>query len=231
MPTHLDNLVFYIPDLKKRRILDVGAGRGKFLIECAEHGFTAKGLEYNQDNIAIIKNIAGNKNLNIDIERGIAENIPFPSDSFDFLNFSEVIEHVKLPATVLREAYRVLAPKGLAYMSVPNRFGWLDQHFHLAFVNWLPRPWADFFIYLFRKHKNYSGGSGLQKLQEMHYYTYNDFVREACQAGFLVHDMREIKIKSKFKSNKTLSFFAIITYKLFRPWYFDSFHFKLIKNE
>lgn len=230
MSTHLDNLIFYIPDLSKRKILDVGAGKGKFLIECIERGFDASGIEYNQENVNKIKEITQDRNLNVNIKRGTAENIPSTENGFDFLNFSEVIEHVRLPENALKEAHRVLKPKGLVYMSVPNRFGWFDQHFRLAFVNWVPRSCSDVFIYLFGEHKDYQGQSGLQSLREMHYYTYNKFVREANQAGFSAQDIREIKIKNKLKNHLIILFFAIMFYKFLRLWYFDSFHFKLIKN-
>jgi 2-polyprenyl-3-methyl-5-hydroxy-6-metoxy-1,4-benzoquinol methylase len=229
MSSHLDNLEFYIPNIKKLRVLDVGAGRGKFLIECAEADVNAKGIEYNPENVRLSIERGRQRNINIDNTQGQAENLPFNDSSFDFINLSEVIEHVLSPEKVLLEVYRVLSDKGSVYVSVPNRFGWFDHHFHLAFVNWLPRSLSDWYIGLFGKHKAYKGESGLQRLSEMHYHTFKGFMSEAYKAGFDAKDMRVIKIKSKFK-NPVSRVILLPVYIFLRFWYFESFHFLLIKK-
>lgn len=227
--THFEHLLFYVPDLAKRRILDIGAGRGKFLIEGAERGIKISGIEYNPENVLKAKRTAGEKGLVIDIAQGEAEHLQFPNDSFDFLNFAEVIEHVRSPEELLDEAYRVLSPSGFAYVSVPSRFCWFDPHFKIAFVNWVPRAWSDTFIRIFGEHKDYSGQSGFQRLSELHYYTYSQFVKFAKKHGFKAKDMRIFKIEKKFP-NPAFSLAAKLIYKLARPWYFRAFHFLLEKN-
>ena len=49
-----------------------------------------------------------------------AETLPFPSESFDAVVLTEVIEHVDDPDAVLAEARRVLKPDGRCLVSAPN---------------------------------------------------------------------------------------------------------------
>ena len=226
MKTHFDHLEFYIPDLLERRILDLGSGRGKFLIDAKSRGVDAKGLELYEEYIRISHEKAGKTGLTLDIEKGVAEDLPFPDKSFDFVNICEVIEHVESPGKVLEEVYRVLANDGQAYLSVPNRFGFKDPHFHLYFVNWLPRRWANSFISIFGKHKDYSGQAGRQNLTEMHYSTLRKISKLAAQKGFCSVDMRMVKLKRRFPR---IWMFLAPVYILARTVYFDSFHLMLKK--
>jgi ubiquinone/menaquinone biosynthesis C-methylase UbiE len=230
MATHFENLSFYIPDLKNRRILDLGSGRGNFLIEAALAGANATGLEKFDEYIRISQEKARERGLSIEIVQGSGEKLPFPNSSFDFVNMCEVIEHVESPRTVLDEVYRVLRPGGKAYVSVPNRFGLKDQHFHLYFVNFLPRSLAPGFISLFGKHKEYTSSAGRQRLDEMHYYTYHRFRELGESVGFAVEDMRVVKIGRRY-GNGLLGHGARVLYKLLRPWYFDSFHILLSRTK
>lgn len=135
MKTHLDNLLFYIPDILDGKILDIGSGRGSFLIEVAKRGGNVQGIERKKENIEISFEKANELGVKINVVLGFAEELPYEDSTFDFINVCEVIEHVKDPKMLLFEAYRVLKKRGRAYLSVPNRFGVKDQHFQLYFVN------------------------------------------------------------------------------------------------
>src|SRR4051812_10047947 len=131
MATHFQNLSFYIPDLRNRKILDLGSGRGNFLIEAAQAGAHAVGLEKFDKYVEISHEKARQAGVKLEIVQGTGEKLPFPDNSFDFINMGEVIEHVEVPERVLKEMYRVLRPGGKVYVSAPNRFGLNDPHFHL----------------------------------------------------------------------------------------------------
>lgn len=226
MKTHFEHLLDIIPDLKNRQILDLGSGRGSFLIQCAKNGASAKGIELNLEYINKSLAKAKEESVVIDIIQGVGEKLPFQSSSFDFVNLCEVIEHVNSPDIMLSEVNRVLSDNGLVYISVPNRFGIKDQHFNLYFVNWIPRSVSDLYISLFSKHKDYTGDTGHQRLSQMHYNTFGGSKRLFEKYGFKVSDIRSIKI-DKYKGIKYL--ITSIAYRLLRPWYFDSFHFLLKK--
>ena len=149
MNNHLDQLTHYLPDLLDRRMLDLGSGRGKFVLAVAALGGEVVGLELNPDYIATTLDQAQKLGLKIEVHQGVGEKMPFPDQAFGFINVAEVLEHVADPVAVLTEIYRVLIPGGSVYLSVPNRFGLKDQHFHLYGVNWLPRSLADLYINIF----------------------------------------------------------------------------------
>lgn len=229
MKTHFDHLLDVIPDLRNRNILDLGSGRGSFLIQCAKNGASAEGLELNKEYIEKSLFKAKEEGVSIKVLQGVGESLPFVDGLFDFVNLCEVIEHVNSPTKVMKEVFRVLKSGGMVYISVPNRFGVKDQHFNLYFVNWLPRSISDLFISVFGKHKVYNNSAGLQRLSEMHYYTYPQAKIFFESTGFIVHDIREIKINKKFK-NKIIKFPITCFYRFLRFFYFDSFHFLLKKN-
>lgn len=229
MYSHFKNVEFYIPDLKQRKILDLGSGYGGFLIEAAEAGADAVGIEIFDEFIKISHEKAAQKHLTLTIVKSSGEKLPFPDGSFDFVNMCEVIEHVEEPETVLREVFRVLRPGGKVYLSAPNRFAIWDPHFHLYFVNFLPRSLSHLFISIFGKHKQYTYEMGRQRLDEMHYYTLRTITKLGKKCGFEAVDMRPIKIRKKYGTGLK-AFLIYLAYRLARPWYFDSYHILLSRS-
>lgn len=227
MRIHIDNLIQMIPDLLKRKIVDIGSGKGSFLIELAKRGVSAIGIEPTPEYIALSLATGRKSGYALEVIQGTAEHIPLPDSSVDFANMSEIIEHVENPGQVLVEAYRILRPGGRGYLSAPNRFGFRDQHFHLHVINWMPRTWAHAVIGLRRRHKDYSGKTGRQSLLEMHYYTYATIKKLCWRTGFIVSDIRIEKIKRTYG---TLASFLIPIYMLLRVFYWDAFHLLLEKK-
>ncbi len=209
--SHLDHLLKLRPEIKDGAILDIGTGDGEFLIECFDRGFRVSGLEINQTRVDTIKKMRPG----ITIVQGLAEHLPYEDQSLDFINLCEVIEHVVDPAQVLREAYRVLKPDGRIYLSFPNRFSFYDTHYHVRFVNWLPRFMADGYIRLIGKQKP-EGGVDLQKLSQMHYYTWGGFRRLARACGLSVEDTRLRRLLGKP--------LVRLVYPFIAPWYFRASH-------
>jgi SAM-dependent methyltransferase len=70
--------------------------------------------------------------------------LPFAEASFDAVLTNHVIEHVgelEQQRAHLAEVRRVLAPEGVVYLAVPNRWMLVEPHYKLAFLSWLPRRW------------------------------------------------------------------------------------------
>ncbi len=223
MKTHWDHLESLVPGLSRLAILDLGSGRGKFLLEAAKRGARQVAcLEPNEPYIALTNEAAREAGVSVRVEKGVAEKMPFPDASFDFINIAEVIEHVESPEAMLAEVRRVLVPGGRAYLSVPNRFGLKDQHFHLYFVNWLPRSLSDAFIGVFGRHKAYEEkGAGRQRLADMHYYTWKGIRDLLRRSGFAVTDIRALRIERTREPARAL---LRLAYSLARSVYFDAFH-------
>ncbi|KND49430.1 MAG: Methyltransferase type 11 [Parcubacteria bacterium C7867-003] len=227
MKTHFEHLLDIVPDLRNRRVLDLGSGRGKFLVELAQNNVNSRGLELNRDYIQKSLFLAKENSVSIHVDQGVGEDLSYGDSSFDFINMAEVIEHVDSPDKVMKESYRVLGAGGLVYVSVPNRFGLKDQHFDLYFINWMPRFLSEMILTFLGRHKDYGGTIGFQRLSQMHYKTYRSAKRLFLKHGFKVEDIRLKKIKQRFPG--PVYYMVSFVYHLLRPWYFDSFHFLLTK--
>lgn len=224
MKTHFDHLEEMVPGLSHMSILDVGFGSGGFLVNAAKQGARMSGIElteyYYQETLRRLHD-AG---LSADVRKGVAEKLPFADGAFDFLNIGEVYEHVEDPDQILREAFRVLREGGKAYLSVPNRYGLVDPHYKVTFVNWIPRAYAHAFLHLVRREKNLDGIlAGHQRLDEMHYSTFAKMKVVLLRAGFTVEDIREKKIMQRF-TFLPFRYMALYAYLPLRTLYFDSFH-------
>jgi 2-polyprenyl-3-methyl-5-hydroxy-6-metoxy-1,4-benzoquinol methylase len=208
------------------RVLDVGSGSGKFLCQMAKRGFTVHGVEVNPEYINDTLARAAAEGITVTVSPGRGENLPFAENHFDFVNCSEVTEHVENPVEVCKEISRVLMSGGRCYISFHNRFGLYDYHYHFYFINWMPRRWAEFILNKFNKQKP-DGEAGRQKLITMHYYTFRQAFKLLESVGFEVIDIRRDKIKKHFR---TFSFVMLpLYYIFFRTLYFNTFHFLLKK--
>lgn len=222
--SHEDFCVRFIPPYGK--VLDIGSGRGQFLCAMSKLGFSAFGVEASPDYIAQSKALAAKEGVSISISEASAERLPFGENSFDFVNAAEVSEHVGNPETMIKEIFRVLKRGGQAYVSFHNRCGIYDYHYHMYFINWMPRTFAEIILKIFGKEKKDSI-IGRQKLSTMHYYTYGRINKIVLSSGFLIHDIRVGKIKDKF--SRATSFFLFLYLFILRPFYFNTFHFLLKK--
>ena len=198
--------------------MDVGSGRGDFLRGMASLGFDARGVESSPERIF---SATGGK-----VVRASAEDLPFQDNYFDFVNCAEVSEHADNPAKMLAEIFRVLKSGGKCYISFHNRCGVYDYHYHLYFINWMPRAWTGPILKFLGKQKE-DGSAGRQKLTTMHYYTYSRAAKLVRAAGFSAEDIRKEKIRKFFGATR-LPFF-VLYFTLLRPLYFNTFHLLLTK--
>lgn len=223
MSSHLEHIRAHFGMSADAAVLDLGAGDGDFLMQCARFGVQAIGIEYADEKIARARQRAVREGVSIDIRQGVAEHVSLPDASFDFINASELIEHVANPSAVLSEIRRLLKADGACYMSVHNRYGYFDRHFKMRCLNWMPRRWAEKYLVMRGISKvDYDGRFGRQRISEMHYYTWSSFRRCALSHGLRATDLRESIVMKRF--GRGAAFFYRICV---RPWYFSTFHVKL----
>ena len=108
------------------RVLEVGCGRGQLLAALHQQ---APGLQLSGTDI--LRDVALNGMPWLHFVPGVAERLPFPERHFDTVVCSHVLEHVRDPATVLRELRRVCARRLIIVVprERPYRFGF-NLHLH-----------------------------------------------------------------------------------------------------
>ncbi len=100
----------------------MGCGAGVDLLPLAERvGQTGQvvGLDHDSDVLQAAHQAAAGR-ANILVVASAAEQIPFPPGTFDRVRADRVLQHVKQPAAVLAEMYRVLRPGGLLVLVEPD---------------------------------------------------------------------------------------------------------------
>jgi len=106
---------FFRPFMKSGRILDVGSGRGYFLLACREYGYEVEGFDVSEDAAEYVRNT-----LKIPVTTGKPSNGPYKDESFDVITMWHSLEHTENPRIYLDRAHRWLRPAGLLVVEVPN---------------------------------------------------------------------------------------------------------------
>lgn len=95
------------------RLLDVGCGAGSMLGPMQRYG-TVHGVDLDVESVQWCRN-RGFAN----VEQGSAYELPHGDASFDLVGLYDTIEHIPDDHRALAEAFRVLKPGGLLFLSAP----------------------------------------------------------------------------------------------------------------
>lgn len=101
------------PELRGRKILDVGAGSGKLAARLAREGAAVTALDRSlraqtEDKVNYIAH---------DLNSGT---LPFDHGVFDIVVSTEVLEHLRAPFLILAEMVRVIRQGGILVLTMPN---------------------------------------------------------------------------------------------------------------
>ena len=105
----------YLEGMKPGRLLDVGCGMGEFAAGMAKLGWDAYGIDFDAAAISVAERQTGLK-----VEVGSLAEQNYPSESFDAITMSNVIEHVPDPVETFDECFRVLRKGGRLVIITPN---------------------------------------------------------------------------------------------------------------
>ena len=130
-----------------RRLIDLGCSTGALLVAARQRGWTPLGVD-----VALRWMVIGQHRLR---EAGIdatfvcanAHLLPFPDAVTDAVTATDLLEHVREPYTVLREARRVSAPNAVGLFTANNRYApLLEPQMRLWGVGYLPRRWQSRYV-------------------------------------------------------------------------------------
>jgi 2-polyprenyl-3-methyl-5-hydroxy-6-metoxy-1,4-benzoquinol methylase len=106
--------------------LDIGAGLGKAMLSLEDSGFDTFGLE---PSIPFHERAISKMKINPDkLKFGPIEELDYENNSFDFITFGAVFEHLYAPSECLEKAMKWLKPNGIIHIEVPSS-NWLMPKF------------------------------------------------------------------------------------------------------
>lgn len=105
--------------VEQKNILDVGCGTGANMDFLKQKGFQVKGIDMSEEALKFCKE------KGLDVQLGLAGNIPFRENNFDIVIACDVLEHIKNDVEAIKEIARVLKKNGLFIATVPaHQFLW-----------------------------------------------------------------------------------------------------------
>jgi len=106
-------------DVKRKKILDAGCGEGRFSKYFIDSGANITSMDFSEEYIHLNeKNIPNGK-----FTVGSVTNIPFPSNTFDYIFTVDVLQHVPNLKKALQEFQRVLKKNGTLIIVDKNKWG------------------------------------------------------------------------------------------------------------
>jgi SAM-dependent methyltransferase len=122
----LERLQTLLPFKQGMKALDIGAGIGKFMLKLQAVGWDTYGFEPSEPfyDRAITR-------MNVPAERlqlASIDTASYAKESFDFISFGAVLEHLYDPSEAIQKALLWLKPEGIIYVQVPSS-DWLISKF------------------------------------------------------------------------------------------------------
>lgn len=109
-------------DLRGKRVLDVGTGDGTYAIEAAERGAIVTALDLKQEMLDAAQARATSRGVEVTLQQGRAEQLPFKDASFDVVIAVTVLCFVPDAQRAVGEMARVLVPGGRVVLGELGRF-------------------------------------------------------------------------------------------------------------
>jgi 2-polyprenyl-3-methyl-5-hydroxy-6-metoxy-1,4-benzoquinol methylase len=111
--------------------LDIGCAHGKLLHELRSHFATVEGIELNEVVARQCEELFG-----INVYKKRLEELNLPSQSYDVVILSQVIEHLN-SLELFEDIFRILKPNGIVYIGCPNADAWSmrllkGRHIHVS---------------------------------------------------------------------------------------------------
>ncbi|MCF7888336.1 MAG: class I SAM-dependent methyltransferase [Candidatus Omnitrophica bacterium] len=121
--TQKDILKSMIPDISGKKVLEIGAGTGRFSLLLAELGADVVALDVSQEMLNIINKKAAERNFSEKINTiqvDVSTKLPFPDEEFDLCIIINVLSHIDKPMHLFEDIYKVMKPGGVFISNYPN---------------------------------------------------------------------------------------------------------------
>ncbi|HOW56754.1 MAG TPA: class I SAM-dependent methyltransferase [Smithellaceae bacterium] len=112
-------LRFFRKFKKRGKILDIGCGRGYFLLACRNAGYEVEGIDISADAAKYVGTA-----LKIPVHVGEVDQIELHDESFDVITLWHSLEHTADPDVYMQKARKWLKKDGVLVIDVPNYEGY-----------------------------------------------------------------------------------------------------------
>jgi methionine biosynthesis protein MetW len=159
------------------KVLDVGCGSGALAEAIGHRGYTVWGIEQNEGAVAAARSRGVARVIQADLTDLPAVRQALGQSQFDYLVFSDVLEHIYDPLAVLNAYSAWLKPGGRLLVSVPNIAAWtrrlalLMGRFEYADTGVMDRTHIRFFTFATAKRLVRAAGFALRKVDYTPYAT------------------------------------------------------------
>lgn len=114
----LAEIAAVMPEVRDRRVLEVGAGTGREGHVLAARGAYVVLVDFSEPALRLSRELSPGPRL----VRADATRLPFPDGAFDLVYHQGLMEHFRDPLPLLRENRRVLGDRGILLVDVPQTF-------------------------------------------------------------------------------------------------------------
>ncbi len=199
---------------KKPTLLDVGCGRGDFLIRAQNCGYNASGIDFDPKTVELA-NMRG-------LRAKTSEIHDLPKDlKYDAITLSHVLEHVYDPKSLLEAVLCRLKPGGYFYLSTPN--------FDSAGQSTFQKKWRGLDA---PRHLSLFNSKCLKKLLEEIGFISVQQVYDLPQSIGIIKSSFRLKFKSNIPFSETLRHIYLLTkHKFYHRSHLDVAVFKCYKEE
>lgn len=139
------------------KIIDVGCSQGLTFSYLAQSFKNIVGVDIDSKALITAKNRLTKLGLKNKLILYDGKRLPFKGGSVDGIVTTETFEHVNNRKAYIKELHRVLKTGGKIIISSPNKLYPIECEFHLPFLSYLPKKYADKYVQLSNKGKSYDG--------------------------------------------------------------------------
>jgi len=112
----------YFIGCKDKKVLEIGCGMGRDLIQFAMNGAIVTGIDISPNSIRLAEENFKLNNLKTTLLIMDAEDLKFPGESFDMVYSYGVLHHTVNTQKGIDEIFRVLKPNGKAIVMLYNKY-------------------------------------------------------------------------------------------------------------
>jgi SAM-dependent methyltransferase len=183
-----------IPNLKDKKILDMAAGCGSFVIQGLRAGYNLKFQENDYP-----------KEWRERLPQAVGEKLPFEDNTFDIFDSWQTIEHVTDERDCIFELYRVLKKGGMGILRGPDYICFFEGHYRMF---WFPLMGDGKLARLYLKLRGRPFG-GLKTFHPVNPFKTKRYAREA---GFKIVNIKRKQIYDAAKRR-----IPMLAHPLFKP--------------